>query len=67
MPILSRDRHVVAFDMPGFGLTGPVAGDHVYDIEVQARFALQVGGNEQGTKEGKKRETGREIIDAKRV
>lgn len=38
---LSRDRRVVRFDLPGFGLTGP-SPDGVYTIERYAEFVLAV-------------------------
>jgi pimeloyl-ACP methyl ester carboxylesterase len=37
--VLKRERRVIRFDLPGFGLTGPNA-DHDYSIETYVRFVI---------------------------
>jgi pimeloyl-ACP methyl ester carboxylesterase len=43
--VLGKTRRVIAFDLPGFGLTGPFAGDYApddYRGDTYARFVLDV-------------------------
>ena len=40
--VLEQQYHVVAYDLPGFGLTGPVQYARAYDMDQQARFALRL-------------------------
>jgi pimeloyl-ACP methyl ester carboxylesterase len=43
--VLGRSRRVIAFDLPGFGLTGPFAGSYARDDyrgDTYARFVLDV-------------------------
>lgn len=42
---LKRERRVIRFDLPGFGLTGPFTGDHApqdYRGDTLARFTLEL-------------------------
>jgi pimeloyl-ACP methyl ester carboxylesterase len=43
--VLGKTRRVIAFDLPGFGLTGPFAGSYAHDDyrgDTYARFVLDV-------------------------